>query len=140
MVIVETPDAVLVSPRERVQDVKAVVDRLKEAERPEVTTPADAARPWGREQQLTAGPQATVRRLVIDPGGELVLQPNASFAEEWVVVAGSALVTTDGVGQNVEAGQHVSLAAGLDHRIVNPGATALEVIAVKVGRPAEAGA
>lgn len=140
MVIVETPDAVMVSPRSRVQDVRTAVDQLKAAERSEATTPANAAHAWGREQRIHAGTAADVRRLVVNPGAELTLQTDAASAEEWVVVAGSALVTVDGADTSVAAGEHVSLAAGHDHRIANPGTIDLEIIAITIGQPAKAGA
>jgi mannose-6-phosphate isomerase-like protein (cupin superfamily) len=132
-VIVETADAVLVAPRSRVQDVRLVVDQLKEAQRSEVTTPETVAESWGRRQRFDAGSTGTVRRLVVVPGGELTLQPNDAHAEEWVVMAGTAAVVGGGTSRQVGPGGHLSLATNTSHRITNTGSEELEIIAVTIG-------
>jgi len=133
IVIVETADAVLVAPRSRVQDVRLVVDQLKEAQRSEVTTPDTVAESWGRRQRLDAGPTGTVRRLVVLPGAELTLQPSGAHAEEWVVMAGNAAVVGGGASRRVGPGGHLSLATTTSHRITNTGSDELEIIAVTIG-------
>jgi mannose-1-phosphate guanylyltransferase/mannose-6-phosphate isomerase len=132
LVIVETPDAVLVAPRSQVQDVRLVVDELKEAQRPETTTPAKSNEPWGQQHLLEAGPAGTVRRLSLAPGSELALQPSGARAEEWVVMAGTATVGNGDDGHRVGAGEHLSLATDVVHRIANTGSAELEIIAVTV--------
>jgi len=133
VVIVETADAVLVAPRSRVQDVRLVVDKLKESQRPEVTTPATATQSWGSLQDLAGGPHGTVRRLVVTPGGELTLQASGAFAEEWVVIAGTAAVVGDGASREVGPGGHLSLTTDVSHQITNSGSAELEIIAVTIG-------
>lgn len=136
VVIVETADAVLVAPRSRVQDVRLVVDKLKESQRPEVTTPATATQSWGSLQDLAGGPHGTVRRLVVTPGGELTLQASGAFAEEWVVIAGTAAVVGDGASREVGPGGHLSLTTDVSHQITNSGSAELEIIAVTIDNTA----
>lgn len=132
IVIVETPDAVLVAPRSRVQDVRLVVDQLKEAQRTEVITPATETQSWGRQQRLDAGPNGAVRRLVVAPGEELTLQPSGALAEELVVMAGAAVVLDGDSSREVTPGGHLSLATDTSYHIKNTGSEELEIIAVTI--------
>jgi mannose-1-phosphate guanylyltransferase/mannose-6-phosphate isomerase len=132
VIIVETPDAVLVAPRSRVQDVRLVVDQLREASRPEVITPAVTTESWGRRQRYATGSKGAVHRLVVLPGAELTLQPTGAFAEEWVVMAGTATVVGDGTSREARPGEHLSLATDSIHHIANRGAAELEIIAVTI--------
>jgi mannose-1-phosphate guanylyltransferase/mannose-6-phosphate isomerase len=93
-IVVETSDAVMISPRDRVQDVKGLVDRLKANDREETRTHKRVYRPWGTVDQLVAGAtDFQVNRITVKPGGVLSLQKHFNRSEHWIVVRGSALVT-----------------------------------------------
>ena len=90
LVVVTTPDAVLVLPRDRAQEVKSLVASLKEAKRSEATDHRRGYRPWGYYDSVDAGPRFQVKRIVVDPGGKLSLQKHMHRSEHWVVVQGTA--------------------------------------------------
>ncbi|MGA1581312.1 MAG: mannose-1-phosphate guanylyltransferase/mannose-6-phosphate isomerase, partial [Luminiphilus sp.] len=90
LVIVETPDAVMVSPKQRVQDIKQLVDTLSRAERSEATVHQRVFRPWGAYESLVVGEHFQVKRLTVNPGQTLSLQLHHKRAEHWVVVSGVA--------------------------------------------------
>jgi mannose-1-phosphate guanylyltransferase/mannose-6-phosphate isomerase len=132
-VVVETKDAVLVAPKDRVQDVKKLVARLKEHKRTEHALHREVFRPWGSYDSLESGPRFQVKRLKIKPGAILSLQLHHKRAEHWVVVAGTARVT---VGERVlllQENESTYIPVGTKHRIENPGTTLLEVIEVQSG-------
>ena len=136
LVIVETPDAVLVAPRSRVQDVRLVVDQLKAAQRTEVITPATETQAWGRQHRFDAGSNGAVRRLVVAPGAEFTLQPSGGLAEEWVVMAGTAAILDGDSSQEFTPGGHLSLATDTSYHITNTGSEELEIIAVTINNMA----
>ena len=132
-VVVETKDAVLVSPRDRVQDVKKLVQRLKEQGRYEHSLHREVFRPWGSYDSLENGPRFQVKRLKIKPGAQLSLQMHHHRAEHWVVVAGTARITRGGEQFLLEENQSTYIPIGVKHRIENPGMIPLEVIEVQSG-------
>ncbi len=93
LVIVETDDAIFVSPRERAQEVKEIVSELDRAERPEVELHARVYRPWGYYEGVAEGDRFQVKRISVKPGEKLSLQMHHHRAEHWVVVEGTARVT-----------------------------------------------
>jgi mannose-1-phosphate guanylyltransferase/mannose-6-phosphate isomerase len=95
-VIVETKDAVLVAPREQVQDVKKIVEQLKEKNREEAVTHAKVYRPWGDYETIDLAPRYQVKRITVKPGAKLSLQKHYHRAEHWTVVSGTAIVTRRG--------------------------------------------
>jgi mannose-1-phosphate guanylyltransferase/mannose-6-phosphate isomerase len=132
-VVVETKDAVLVAPKSRVQDVKKLVQQLKERGRYEHSLHREVFRPWGSYDSIEAGGRFQVKRLKIKPGASLSLQMHHHRAEHWVVVAGTARITR---GEDVfllEENQSTYIPIGTKHRIENPGMIALEIIEVQSG-------
>jgi mannose-1-phosphate guanylyltransferase/mannose-6-phosphate isomerase len=132
-IVVETQDAVMISPRHRVQDVKGLVDQLKAHSRIETRTHKRVYRPWGTVDQLVVGSRFQVNRLTVKPGGALSLQKHFNRSEHWVVVRGVALVTKREEQIVLREDYSIYISAGTPHRLENPGKIALEVIEVQTG-------
>ena len=132
-VVVETKDAVLVAPKDRVQDVKKLVERLKELKRSEYSQHREVFRPWGSYDSIESGPRFQVKRLKVNPGATLSLQLHHHRAEHWVVVAGTARVTRGEEVFLLEENQSTYIPVGMKHRIENPGTVPLEIIEVQSG-------
>jgi mannose-1-phosphate guanylyltransferase / mannose-6-phosphate isomerase len=132
-VVVETKDAVLVAPKDRVQDVKKLVLQLKERGRYEHSLHREVFRPWGSYDSIENGPRFQVKRLKIKPGAALSLQMHHHRAEHWVVVAGTARITRGEEVFLLEENQSTYIPIGVRHRIENPGMIPLEVIEVQSG-------
>jgi len=132
-VVVETKDAVLVSPRERVQDVKKLVLRLKERGRYEHSLHREVFRPWGSYDSIENGPRYQVKRLNVKPGATLSLQLHHHRAEHWIVVAGTARITRGDEVFLLEENQSTYIPIGVRHRIENPGKIPLQIIEVQSG-------
>ena len=132
-VVVETADAVLVAAKDRVQEVKQVVERLKNLQREEYLLHRRVNRPWGAYEGLDAGDGFLVKRITVNPGASLSLQSHQHRAEHWVVVSGVAEVTCENVIQTLEANQSVYIPIGAKHRLSNPGNVLLEIIEVQTG-------
>ncbi len=133
LVVVTTEDAVLVVPRDRAQDVKPLVERLKAASRPEAATHRRAYRPWGHYEGLIQGDRFQVKKIQVKPGGKLSLQKHFHRAEHWVVVNGTAMVERDAERLMVRENESVYLPLGCVHRLENPGMIPLNLIEVQVG-------
>ena len=133
VVVVVTEDAVLAMHRDRAQDVKKVVDRLKKAKRPEGTAHNRVYRPWGFYERLIHGDRYQVKRIVVTPGAKLSLQKHFHRAEHWVVVAGSAIVTRDQESVLLRENESIYLPLGCVHRMENPGRIPLQLIEVQSG-------
>ncbi|HEY7928440.1 MAG TPA: mannose-1-phosphate guanylyltransferase/mannose-6-phosphate isomerase [Steroidobacteraceae bacterium] len=132
-VVVETKDAVLVVPKSRVQDVKALVGRLKAEGRYEHSLHREVFRPWGSYDSIDNGERFQVKRLVVRPGGVLSLQLHHHRAEHWVVVSGTARITRGEESFLLEENQSTYIPLGVRHRIENPGRIALHIIEVQSG-------
>ena len=132
-VIVVTEDVVLAMHRDRSQDVKAVVERLKVAGRAEAVAHNRSYRPWGFYESLIQGDRFQVKRLVVTPGGRLSLQSHFHRAEHWVVVSGTARVTRDQDVLMVQENESIYLPLGCIHRLENPGKIPLTLIEVQSG-------
>jgi mannose-1-phosphate guanylyltransferase/mannose-6-phosphate isomerase len=132
-VVVVTEDAVLAMHRDRAQDVKRVVDRLRAAGRHEAVAHNRAYRPWGFHDTLISGDRFHVERVVVQPGHRMSLQKHFHRAEHWTVVQGSALVTRDGETMLVRENESVDLPIGCVHRVENPGRIPLTLIEVQTG-------
>jgi mannose-1-phosphate guanylyltransferase/mannose-6-phosphate isomerase len=132
-VVIETKDAVMVAPKGRVQDVKRLVDRMKQAGRSEPGLHREVFRPWGSYDSVDAGPRFQVKRLTIKPGARLSLQKHAHRAEHWVVVKGTARITRDEETFLLTENQSTYIPIGAVHRIENPGAEVLQIIEVQSG-------
>ena len=132
-VVIETKDAVLVAPRDRVQDVKSLVARIKGAGRSEHALHREVFRPWGSYDSLDNGDRFQVKRLTVRPGGVLSLQMHHHRAEHWVVVSGTARITRGEEVFLLEENQSTYIPVGVRHRIENPGKIALHIIEVQSG-------
>jgi mannose-1-phosphate guanylyltransferase / mannose-6-phosphate isomerase len=133
MVVVSTPDAVMVMPRERAQEVRELVARLKAERRPEADTHRRVDRPWGYYETLDLGERFQVKRIVVYSGGKLSLQKHQRRAEHWVVVRGTAEVTLGEEQRTVQENESVYIPMGSVHRLANPGKIPLELIEVQTG-------
>jgi mannose-1-phosphate guanylyltransferase/mannose-6-phosphate isomerase len=133
LVIVDTPDALLVADRARAQDVSRIVARLKAAGRKEHEQHLRNYRPWGYFETLNAGPRFQVKLLHVKPGGKLSMQMHHHRSEHWVVVHGTAKVTVGEEEKLVAENQSVYITATEWHRLENPGKTPLEMIEVQIG-------
>jgi mannose-1-phosphate guanylyltransferase/mannose-1-phosphate guanylyltransferase/mannose-6-phosphate isomerase len=133
LIVVATPDAVLVTTRNRDQDVKLIVDRLKATGHESATQTQQVHRPWGYYQSLHVGDRFQVKRITVSPGQKLSLQKHFHRAEHWVVVNGTALVTRDDEQLLVRENESVYLPLGCLHRLENPGKVPLNLIEVQSG-------
>ena len=133
MVLVDTPDATLVCPKSRAQDVKGVVDILKKRKAREYLEPQTVFRPWGSYTTLDDGDGYKVKRLTVRPGAKLSLQRHRKRREHWVVVRGKARVTRGDQRLELTIGQSLDIPQATDHRIENPWSETLEIIEVQHG-------
>ncbi|MCC2638939.1 MAG: mannose-phosphate guanylyltransferase/mannose-6-phosphate isomerase [Moraxellaceae bacterium] len=132
-VVIQTKDAVLVAPRDRVQDVKKIVESLKAQGRNEYRLHRQVYRPWGHYDSVDAGARYQVKRILVNPGAKLSVQMHHHRAEHWVVVSGTARVTLNGVDRLVTENESIYLPVGAVHALENPGKIPLELIEVQVG-------
>jgi len=132
-VVVETKDAVLVAPKERVQDVKKLVERIKREGRTEHQLHREVHRPWGSYDSIENGPRYQVKRLSVKPGASMSLQLHHHRAEHWIVVAGTARITRGDEVFMLEENQSTYIPLGVKHRIENPGKIALHIIEIQSG-------
>jgi mannose-1-phosphate guanylyltransferase/mannose-6-phosphate isomerase len=132
-VVIETKDAVLVAPKDRVQDVKRLVERMKRAGRSEPGLHREVFRPWGSYDSVDAGERFQVKRLTIKPGAVLSLQKHLLRAEHWVVVKGTARITRGEEVFLLQENESTYIPIGTVHRIENPGAELLQIIEVQSG-------
>jgi mannose-1-phosphate guanylyltransferase/mannose-6-phosphate isomerase len=133
LVVVETPDAVLVAHKDSVQRVKNIVEHLKLQERTEHLYHTKVYRPWGYYEGIDAGDRFQVKRICVKPGEKLSLQMHHHRAEHWIVVSGTARVTC---GENVSLlaeNESTYIPIGMTHRLENPGKLPLHLIEVQSG-------
>jgi mannose-1-phosphate guanylyltransferase/mannose-6-phosphate isomerase len=133
LIIVNTPDAVLVVPRAQAQRVRDLVAKLQADNRSEVSHHRRVHRPWGYYESIDVGERFQVKRIVVIPGGVLSLQKHRHRAEHWVVVRGTAEVTINGETRDVHENQSIFIPIGDVHRLANRGKIALELIEVQTG-------
>lgn len=133
LVAVSTRDAVLIMPRSRAQDVKTLVDRLKEAGGTSHAVHSVVHRPWGTYETTDRGDRFQTKRIVVKPGGQLSLQMHHHRSEHWIVVSGTAKVTVDGHTSLLQENQSTYIPAGTVHRLENPGHIPLHLIEVQCG-------
>ncbi len=132
-VVVETPDAVLVAARDRAQDVKNMVERLKLHGRQECDFHRRVLRPWGAYEGIANAERFQVKRIVVKPGEKLSLQMHHHRAEHWIVVCGTAKVTCGDKSFLLSEDQSTYIPLGTVHRLENPGVIPLELIEVQTG-------
>ncbi|MDH5741104.1 MAG: cupin domain-containing protein, partial [Nitrospira sp.] len=133
MVVVDTPDATLVCPKSRAQDVKAIVDILKKQQAPEHLEHLTVQRPWGSYTVLEEGSGFKVKRVTVNPGGRLSLQMHHERSEHWVVIAGTARVTRDQEVFDLKVGESTGIPVKTKHRLENPGQETVHIIEVQNG-------
>jgi mannose-1-phosphate guanylyltransferase/mannose-6-phosphate isomerase len=132
-IIVETKDAILVAPKERVQDVKELVAMIKKSGRSESTMHREVFRPWGSYDSIDSGDRFQVKRLSVKPGGVLSLQMHHHRAEHWIVVQGTARVTCNDKTFLLSENESTYIPIGATHRIENPGKVPLHIVEVQSG-------
>lgn len=132
-VVVETADAVLIAPRDRVQEVKKIVSQLKNVMREEAATHKKVYRPWGSYEGIDLSSNFQVKRITVKPGARLSLQKHFHRAEHWVVVRGTAIVTKDKEEFVLKEDESTYIPLGVVHRLENPGRIDLELIEVQSG-------
>ena len=133
LVIVDTKNATLVAPKDRAQEVKAIVGKIKMAGRDEHEIHRDVARPWGKYDSIGNGERFQVKRITVNPGASLSLQMHHHRTEHWVVVSGTAIVQRDEEEIMISENESVYIPIGVKHRLTNPGLLPLEIIEVQSG-------
>jgi len=133
LVVVDTPDALLVASLDRVQDVKIIVEQLKQQRRTEATTHREVYRPWGKYDSIDSGERHQVKHITVKPGGKLSVQMHHHRAEHWIIVSGTALVTNGDNEILLTENQSTYIPIGVKHALENPGKIALELIEVQSG-------
>jgi len=133
VIVVETPDAILVADRGHSQGVKKIVETLKAGKREEATTPRKVFRPWGWYDSLEHGPGFQVKRIGVNPGASLSLQMHHRRAEHWVVVRGVGHVTNGDRVFDLHANESTYIPIGTRHRLENLTGDPLEIIEVQTG-------
>jgi mannose-1-phosphate guanylyltransferase/mannose-6-phosphate isomerase len=133
LVVVETADAVLVAGKDRVQEVRQVVERLKASARSEADLHLRVHRPWGSYERIDDAERFQVKRITVNPGARLSLQLHHHRAEHWIVVRGTARVTCGEQTSVLSENQSTYIPLGVAHRLENPGKIPLELIEVQSG-------
>ena len=132
-IVVETADAVMVAHPDHVQDVKSLVDQLKENSRSESESHRKIYRPWGKYDSIDVGERYQVKRITVNPGAKLSVQMHHHRAEHWIVVSGTAKVTIDDVERLLSENESTYVPIGSVHSLENPGKVPVEMIEVQSG-------
>jgi mannose-1-phosphate guanylyltransferase/mannose-6-phosphate isomerase len=133
LIIVDTPDALLVADKAKAQDVSKIVARLKQSNRKEQEQHLKNFRPWGYFETLSLGPRFQVKKLHVKPGGKLSMQMHHHRSEHWIVVQGTAKVVIGDIEKLVRENESVYIFATQWHRLENPGKVPVELIEVQIG-------
>lgn len=133
LVVIETADAILVAHKNQVQDVKYIVNRLKEEGRGEADLHRKVYRPWGSYETIDSEERFQVKHIIVNPGGSLSLQLHYHRSEHWVVVKGTARITRGKETFILTENQSTYIPLGIEHRLENPGKLPLEIIEVQSG-------
>jgi mannose-1-phosphate guanylyltransferase/mannose-6-phosphate isomerase len=133
LIIIETPDAILVADKTRSQDVKHIVTQLQKTKREEHTLHRKVHRPWGWYDSLDEGGRFKVKRIQVKPKASLSLQKHHHRAEHWIVVTGTAEITNGDKVLILTENQSTYIPLGEVHRLANPGSIPLEIIEVQSG-------
>jgi mannose-1-phosphate guanylyltransferase/mannose-6-phosphate isomerase len=133
VVVVETPDAVMVAKKDKAQSVGKLVSQLKAAGRGETLQHRKVYRPWGNYDSIENGERFQVKRIVVEPGASLSLQMHYHRAEHWIVVRGTARVTCGEKTFLLSENESTYIPIGMKHRLENPGKVPLEIIEVQSG-------
>jgi mannose-1-phosphate guanylyltransferase/mannose-6-phosphate isomerase len=133
LIVVDSSDALLVVHKDRVQDVKAIVNQLKAAGREESISHRKVYRPWGAYESIDVSERFQVKRITVKPGGILSLQMHHHRAEHWIIVRGTARITRGDEVLLLTEDQSTYIPLGVNHRLENPGVIPLELIEVQTG-------
>ena len=133
LVIVDTPDALLVAGKDTTQDTKGLVEQLKQAGRDECRHHRKVYRPWGHYDSVHSGERFQVKHIIVNPGQQLSLQSHRHRAEHWIVVRGTARVTRGEETFTLSENESTYIPKGTQHRLENPGESPLELIEVQSG-------
>ncbi len=133
MIVVENKDSVLIASKDEAQEVKQLVEKLKEQNREEVELHRQVFRPWGSYDSIDSDEGFQVKRLIVNPGGVLSLQKHEQRAEHWTVVRGKARITLDDKEFDLEVNESTYIPIGAVHRIANPYAEPVHIIEVQCG-------
>jgi mannose-1-phosphate guanylyltransferase len=133
VVIVDTKDALLVACKDKVQDVKRIVEKLKSEKRSEFKIHREVYRPWGKYDAIDNGERYQVKRITVNPGEKLSSQMHHHRAEHWIVVSGTASVTNGDNTFLVTENESTYIPIGIVHSLENPGKVPLEIIEVQSG-------
>jgi mannose-1-phosphate guanylyltransferase len=133
LVIIETKDAILVAHKDKVQDVKNIVESIKSADRQEHINHREVYRPWGFYDSIDTGERYQVKHITVLPGAKLSVQMHHHRAEHWIVVKGTAKVTNGDQTYLVTENQSTYIPIGQIHTLENPGVIPLELIEVQSG-------
>lgn len=134
MIVVDTEDATLICPKERAQEVRKIVDLLKERRAEEYVTHRTVFRPWGSYTVLERGDRYKIKKIVIKPGARLSLQMHQHRSEHWVVLTGVARVTNGEQVYEVHPNKSTYIPVSTKHRLENLGNIPLEIIEVQNGK------
>ncbi len=133
LMVVDTPDATLVAPRDRAQDVRLIVDALKASGAREVVENRSSLRPWGTWTMLVKGTGFQVKTIEVQPGQRLSLQSHERRSEHWVVVEGRGRITRGAEVFDVGPNESAYIPRGFTHRLENPGSEILRIVEIAVG-------
>ncbi|MFT7005560.1 MAG: mannose-1-phosphate guanylyltransferase/mannose-6-phosphate isomerase [Colwellia sp.] len=133
LVIIDTPDAVLIANKDKVQNVKEIVNELKAKQRSESTIHREVYRPWGKYDSVDNGERFQVKRITVNPGAKLSVQMHHHRAEHWIIVSGTAKITLDEKTFLLSENQSTYIPIGVVHALENPGKLPLEMIEVQSG-------
>jgi mannose-1-phosphate guanylyltransferase/mannose-6-phosphate isomerase len=133
MIVVQTPDATLVCPKDQVQRVKDVVQELKDQGSSLVNAHVTVRRPWGSYTVLEEGPYYKIKRIEVPAGGKLSLQMHHHRSEHWVVITGTAKVQVGDEEKLLTENQSVDIPKATVHRLSNPGKVTVEIIEIQTG-------
>lgn len=133
VVVVETKDAVLVAHKDRVQEIKGIVNQLKAANRPEQLQHREVFRPWGSHDAIADGQRYHVKQVMVKPGQKTAVQIHYHRAEHWIIVSGTARVTRGDETFLISENESTYIPVGVAHAIENPGKIPLEMIEVRTG-------
>ncbi|MEE4355632.1 MAG: mannose-1-phosphate guanylyltransferase/mannose-6-phosphate isomerase [Desulfococcaceae bacterium] len=132
-IVVETADAVLISPRNKVQDVKILVNKLKSAKREETISHKKRYMPWGSSEILAKSEHFIIKRVKVKPGAHISLQKHFNRAEHWIILQGTAQVTKGEEEIILTEDRSTYIPPGVPHRLMNPGKITLELVEVQSG-------
>jgi mannose-1-phosphate guanylyltransferase len=133
VVVIDTKDAILVADKNKVQNVKDIVEQLKKSNRREWEIHREVYRPWGKYDSIDTGSRYQVKRITVNPGAKLSVQLHHHRAEHWVVVSGTARVTNGDETFMVTENESTYIPIGQIHALENPGKLSLELIEVQTG-------